>query len=52
MDYIEFPVFNATTPQGQIAEIKDYLLLFMKKYNMLVSECRSLQDKVKELQDG
>lgn len=43
-DYMEFPAITATTPEGKIQQIADYLIRFQEKYNQLVEEVEKLKE--------
>jgi hypothetical protein len=43
-DYMEFPAITATTTEGKIQQLTDYLIKFQEKYNHLVEEIQKKGD--------
>lgn len=38
MEYIKYPVINAPTAQGQVDQLKEFLIDFINLYNFMIAE--------------
>lgn len=49
MEPIKFPRIEATTPEGKIAQIVNFLYIFVRDYNFQIQE---LERQIEELKGG